>query len=446
MIRQKRKTRLILLWFCSLGAMHALKAQTSDSTIVKLSINEAIRQSKESNKLIEVFRNETSATQAELQDAKLGVLPRILTNASYQRYSDVTLFEDVLGESHSIPKPPNANAGALGVEAAFNLYSGGRQKAAVAGAKHKDELATINLNEQEANIGLQVAVQYLDMVKYYYHEKLIKDQERRAQTRLKNINAFYKNGKVTKSDVLRADVALSNIQLNLTANRNDCQISSHKLLTFLNKDYRTKIILEDTASLHLPAIGEVEQLLGDYSETFSILKVKKNIELQENRTKLTKSYNLPSINLFGGYGFNYPNTLVFPPQPQTFAVGLVGIKATYDISSLYQNKNKVKASYIRENELKQQKEWIEDNVQQEAKALITKYAEALNRMSVIKKSIEQAEANYNIQNAKYSNQLSLLTDLLEADNLYYEAKFNYIQANIGALSLYYRLLFLTGKL
>lgn len=435
-----------MLGLCLIAIAPSLKAQTSDSTVVRLSINEAISLSKTSNKLVGVFKNEVTATQAEINDAKMGVLPRVLTNASYQRYSDVTLFEDVLGESHTIPKPPNANAGTLGLEASFNLYSGGRQKSTVTASKYKNELANINLKEQEANIGLQVAVQYLDMVRYYYQEKLLKEQEARADTRLKNINAFYTNGKVTKSDLLRADVALSNIQLNQTSNKNDYQIGIQKLKMLLNLDNSTKIVIEDTASLNLPKIMEVEQLLGNYSETFSILKVQKNIQLQETRTKLTKSFNLPSINLFGGYGFNYPNTLVFPPQPQTFAVGLVGIKATYDISSLYQNKNKVKASLIREDELKQQKEWIEDNVQQEVTALITKYSEATNRMSVIEKSIEQAEANYKIQNAKYSNQLSLLTDLLEADNLLYEAKFNYIQANIAALSIYYRLLFITGKL
>lgn len=446
MIRQKEKSRIIMLWVCLITVSTNLKAQTSDSIVISLSIDDAIRQSKASNKLIGVFKKEMSATQTEIKDAKMGVLPRVLTNASYQHYSDVTLYEDVLGKSHTIPKPPNANAGTLGLEASFNLYSGGRQKAVITDFKHKNELAIINLKEQEGNIGLQVALQYLDMIRYYYQERLIQEQEARAQTRLKNINSFYNNGKVTKSDVLRADVTLSNIQLGLTSNRNDYEIGSQKLLTFLNKDYRTKVTLEDTTSLILPEIKEVEELLGDYSETFSILKVQKNIQLQENRTKLTKSFNLPSVNLFGGYGFNYPNTLVFPPQSQTFAVGFVGVKATYDISSLYQNKNKVLASHIREEELMQQKEWIEDNVQQEVKALVTKYSEAINRMSVIEKSIEQAEANYKIQNAKYSNQLSLLTDLLEADNLFYEAKFNYIQANIAALSIYYRLLFITGKL
>src|SRR5690606_33561651 len=116
MIRQEKKSRFIMLGLCLIAIAPSLKAQTSDSTIVSLSINEAINQSKTSNKLVGVFKNEIAATQAEINDAKMGVLPRVLTNASYQRYSDVTLFEDVLGESHTIPKPPNANAGALGLE------------------------------------------------------------------------------------------------------------------------------------------------------------------------------------------------------------------------------------------------------------------------------------------------------------------------------------------
>lgn len=419
------------------SSVFSLKAQTT----IKLTLNDAIQHAKGANRSIGVFKTEESATLSDLEDGKLGALPRIQSNASYQRYTKVTLFEGVLGGSHTIPKPPNANGGNLGLEAAFNLYAGGRQKAAVTDLKHKNELASINTKEQEANIGLQVALQYLDMIRLYFQEHLIDDQITRAQTRSKNITAFYANGKVTKSDVLRADVLLSNVLLSETANENDYLISNQRLNTLLNLEGSTKIIPADTTSLHL-----ADSLELDFSNAYAILKARKNIELQENRTKLARSFSHPTAALYGGYGFNYPNTLVFPPQPQTFAVGLVGVKLTYDISSLYQNKQRMKASRLRETALKQQKDWIEDNVQQEARALVVKYNEAIHRIRVIKKSIEQAEANYNIQNTKYANQLTLLTDLLEADNLYQESRFNYIQANIAALSIYYRLLFITGKL
>lgn len=423
-----------------------LNAQQVDSSTVKFSLEGAIRYAKASNKLIGVMKTEENAAQLDLEDARMGALPRIVSNASYQRFTKVTLYKDVLGESHTITKPPNANAGGLNVEAGFNLYSGGRHRAVINDLKHKEELAAINTKEQEANIGLQVALQYLDMVRVYYQEQLIKDQIERAQTRSKNINAYYVNGKVTKSDLLRAEVLLANALLSETANKNDYLISNQRLNTLLNLDECTKIIPVDTALLVLPDSLEFEAMLKDLSGTYSLVKAGKNIELQKNRTVLAKSANLPTVTLFGGYGFNYPNTLVFPPQAQTVAVGMAGVRVTYEISSLYQNKNKVRASAIRETELKQQKDWIEDNVVQEVKALAIKYNETAKRMLVIKKNIEQTEANYNIQNLKYANQLSLLTDLLDADNLYQESRYNYIQAHIAALSIYYRMLFITGKL
>lgn len=446
MIYKEKKSRLVILCFFLLASAPTIKAQIAENKEIKLSINDVIRLSKESNKLVNVFQEKVSASQVDLADAKMGTLPKVFTNFSYQRYTDVTLFEDVLGNSHSIPKPPNANSGGISLETSFNIYSGGRQKAIIRDAEYKNEIAAIDLKEQQANMSLQGVMQYLDMVKLYHQKKLIIDHKIRAITRLKNINAFYKNGKITKSDVLRADVSLSNIQLNEITNNNDYLISSQKLQTLLGMNIHTKIVLEDTTSLYRPEIGEVKMLLTDYSKAFLLLKADKGIQLQENRSKLTESVNFPSINLIAGYGLNYPNTLVFPPQPQTVGVGFLGVKATYDISSLYQNKNKVQASHIRENELKVQKEWVKDNLLQEVNALIVKYEEAINKMSVIEKSIEQAQINYDIQNAKYTNQLSLLTDLLEADNLLYEAKFNYIQANIVAISIYYRLLFITGKI
>ena len=423
-----------------------VKAQESGNTTIRISLHEAIRYAKESNKLVGVYKTEEIAAHSDLEDAELGALPRISSNAAYQRYTRITVFEGVLGDSKQLSKPPNANAGAVNLEASFNLYAGGRHRSIVNDARHKTELASINTKEQEASIGLQVALQYLEMVRYYFQERLIKDQVSRAETRSKNIASFYANGKVTKSDLLRAEVLLSNAHLGEAANRNDYAISNQRLNTLLNLESFTQIIPVDTTSLNLPDSTELENLLKDYAGAYAILKARKQIELQENRVALARSFNHPTVSLFGGYGINYPNTHVFPPKAETIALGLAGVRFSYDISSLYQNKSKIRSARLRAMGLKQQQSWITDNVQQEARTLAIKYVEAVNRLSVIRKSIEQAEINYEIQNTKYANQLSLLTELLDADNLYQESRFNYIQANIAALSIYYRLLFITGKL
>ncbi len=421
-------------------------AQPTDRTVLKLSLEEAIRYGKAANRSVKVFKMEEDATRLDWEDAKMGMLPRVQTNAAFQRYTKVVLFDGAIGDPHAIPKPPSPNAGALALESSFNVYGGGRQKASVTDGKLRSELAGIQTKEQEAAIGLQVVLQYLDMVKYIYQERLIDDQVNRAQTRLNNITTFYKNGKVTKSDLLRAEVQVANIELNAIANRNDYQISQQRLNTLFDVDAGTQIVPVDTAALFLQDSVEVSALLNDPSGNYALRKVQHQQLLQENRIRLTQSFNRPSVSLFGGYGFNYPNTFLFPPVAQTIGVGTVGVKLTYDISSLYQNSNKVKAARLRTVALGEQQRWVADNVSQEVQALTIKYHEAAHRLRVIRKSIEQAETNLHIQTTKYANQLSLLTDLLEADNLYQETRFNYLQANIAATAIYYRLLFISGKL
>lgn len=436
-----RQLSLILL--CTMLCLQVV-AQSSTGRL-SLSLADAISRAKESNKLIGVARQEQLAAAVDLAQAKSEVLPQLNTGLGYQRYTELTLYDGVFGDASHQTKPPNANAGNLNVESSFNLYAGGRQKATIRSFKLRTELAAINKEETEANIGLQTALSYLDMVKFYYQQQIIADQVDRLRILSKNIKALYTNGKVTRSDLLRADVMLSNAEVNQQASINDYAISNQRLNVLLGLDEQTLVLPTDTNALVIADSIRVSGLIQERAHIYSLLKVDKNIEIQQRQIEQLKSFNLPSVSLFAGYGFNYPNNFVFPPRDQTVGVGTVGIKLNYNISSVYQNKNRIRAARVRTDGLKQQKEWFQENVGQEISALAIKHREALNRIAVVKTSIEQAKLNYHIQNTKYLNQLSLLTDLLEADNLYQEARFSYIQTNINALAIYYRLLFVTGK-
>src|SRR5690606_24704811 len=116
------------------------------------------------------------------------------------------------------------------------------------------------------------------------------------------------------------------------------------------------------------------------------------------------------------------------------------------ISSIYQNKHKIRAARERLSGTDLQKEHLKEMIEEDIAGLKIKYKEALNRIAVTEKSIEQSRVNFEIINTKYSNQLALLTDLLDADNLYQESRYSNINAQIGALIIYYRLRYTTGNL
>jgi outer membrane protein TolC len=273
------------------------------------------------------------------------------------------------------------------------------------------------------------------------------DQVKRAQTRLNNIVSLYKNQKVTKSDVLRAEVTLANVKLSLQQNENDLIIANQKLDVLINVPDSVRIVPIDSAGMPKPQIGSLLQMINAAGvSSYSVQKAAKNVDVQKARLIGIKSISKPNVAFYTAYGVNYPNYLFFPPVNQAYAIGFVGLKAQYSISSLCQNKSKVSAAKLRVKELEVQQEAYSDNIRTEIKSYNIKYAEALTRISVNEHSVEQALVNYRIVNTKYLNQLSLLTDLLDADNLYQESRFNLIKAQTDALAIYYHILYASGNL
>ncbi|TDW51766.1 outer membrane protein TolC [Flavobacterium sp. 270] len=418
-------------------------AQIAPENSYKLTLTEAIQFAKKQNKWVKAVGIEEMAVAEDRKDVQNAALPSITVGSSYQRFSDVTLFSDGLSHAATSPRKPTATVGALGVDALFTIYGGGKHRALQAEQNLRLNLAKLNSQDLSGNISLQTASQYLDLVRFNEQQKFILDQVKRAQTRLNNINSLYKNQKVTKSDVLRAEVALSNAELSLMQNENDIAISNQKLDVLINVPDSVMIFPADSAGMAKPEIGS----LMPYIETagissFSIQKAAKNVEIQRARLRGIQSNNLPSLSFYSNYGFNYPYAAI----NQTYAVGFVGLKLQYSISSLYQNNNKVAAGKLRVNELEVQQDAHRDDVQAEITSFYIKYGEALKRITVNERSVEQASVNYKIVNTKYLNQLSLLTDLLDADNLYQESRFHLVQAQTDALVIYYRILYTSGNL
>lgn len=435
---------LILLFL--LGFSTPFFAQQKQNVPFNLSLKEAVAFARQNNKTIEVATIEQKASLADYNDAKNAILPTFGIGGSYQRFSKVRLYDHGLNDATQVNRLPSPDAANLGVDLAFNIYSGGKTKAIIEESSYRNVLSVINTNDQGGNISLQTAAQYLDLIRLYQFKNLIYEQEKRAKARLKNITSFYKNQHVTKSDLLRAELTLSNVLLNKTQNENDIEIGRKKLGILVNVPDWEQFYPSDTLLINNLKEAAISHESNEVDNSFAVQKVDMNLKVQAARIKSLQSNYYPSLSLISAYGFNYPNYLFFKPIDQVYSVGFVGFKLNYNISSLYHNSNKVKAAKERLGAIEVQKDWIKENVNEEISALNIKYGEALNRIEVTDKSIEQARVNFEIINTKYLNQLCLLTDLLDADNLYQESRYTLVNAQINALIIYYKLQYTTGNL
>ena len=422
-------------------------AQQASAQELKLSLKEAIALAKTQNIAVRVAYLEQKASEEDLKDARSSVLPEFTASAGYQRDTKLTLFQHGLADAISISPPPTANVAYQSTEMAFNLYSGGRTRALIQERQADKELANVNVRDMVGNASLQLVVRYLEMVKLINQRALISDQSERARTRVKTINALYKNERVTRSDLLRAELLLSSVRLDSIHNQNDIAIANNRIIVLLHLPNNVKVTPADSANMNRPALQELDHVAGDgVGSAYGVQRTNIQSSIQAARLKEIKGNAMPTISLVSAYGFSYPNYLEFPPVAQLYSIGYIGIRVSYTISSRYQNTHKVASTQIRLEEVRQSQQLVQDNTREEVTSLLIRYNESLTRIAVSQQSIEQASVNYRIVNTKYFNQLALLTDLLDADNLYQEARYDLISAETEASLIYYNLLYATGNL
>ena len=159
----------------------------------------------------------------------------------------------------------------------------------------------MSTQEQAGNICLQSVAQYLDMIRLRDQKKFIDEQIIRAETRLRNINALYRNQKVTRSDVLRAELNLSAVKLNLEQVENDFTISNQKLNVLLNLADSTHIIPTDSAAMARPTVDTLLSLVTVTPvDAYAIRKAALSIKIQEARDQKRKKQFFPDrVALFG---------------------------------------------------------------------------------------------------------------------------------------------------
>lgn len=93
-------------------------------------------------------------------------------------------------------------------------------------------------------------------------------------------------------------------------------------------------------------------------------------------------------------------------------------------------------------ELEEKEEQLKHEVFQAYK----KYEETEQKVNIVQEAIAQAKENYRIVKTKYANKLSLITELIDADNAYLEAESNLISVKINRQLKYYQLQYIIGKL
>ncbi|MCV9930503.1 TolC family protein [Flavobacterium sp. LS1R49] len=411
-----------------------------------ISLQEAIKIAKENNKNILKSRIEVDISKENIKETKELRLPEIDFNGGYSRVTNLTEFKGGFlkdkAVTHTIPEMYN-----IGTAIKVPLYAGNKINNAIAIANQESEIAQVKSEKAENDIQLEVIATYLEIQKMMELQKIIDENIKEEQSRLKEVQSLKTHGTITKNEVLRAELQLSDRELNALTNSKNIKIALHELKTILQLPEEQEIAIDTTASFNEDVkMDNYNFYLNNTLQNEEMRIANQEIEIKKTELKLAKGNYYPTINFFGDYNLKYPNYMFFPPNPYLYSLGQVGIEATFSLSGLYKNKTKVHIANSRIELQKTQSEIVKNKVQDELFRNHTQYEEITEKIKVVDKALKLATENYRIVKLKYLNQLVLITEMVDADNALLQAKYNKIATRIDAEMKHYELLHTAGLL
>lgn len=407
---------------------------------------EEIFESAETNSL-QLRPSYTAQTEAEreISVARAGRLPDINASLSLSYIGDGFTTKRNFSDYQKAPIPHFGNG--LNISVSQPVYTGGAVTSAIELAEMKSTAARYATDFQRDNIRFQLAGFYLDIYKYSNLRTVVESNIDAARKVLQEMRARYEQGTALQNDITRYELLVSNLELQLVRINNTLDILNTNLVTTAGLAPGTVIVPDSTIlARSLPREGATWWQAEAEVNSPSLSLARSGVDISRKAEALVRSERLPKIGLQAGWSVDGPILVEVPPINRNLSYWYVGVGISYNISALYKNNRSLSKSRAATQTALDQLDAARQNVAMAVNADHVRYLEAYEEVKTRQKSVELAERNYRTTATRYSADMALITDMLDAANSKLDAEQQLVNARINIIYYYYKLLFTTGKI
>jgi len=269
-------------------------------------------------------------------------------------------------------------------------------------------------------------------------KKFVDDNVDRLTSYQSDTQNLMKAGLVTRNDLLKIQVQLSNAKLSQIDAANDVEVSIMNLNNIMGQSLDTQIHLTSVPAITMGQEGMSAQtssgtptpILVDMAMKNRPDLLAMNYRVEASRSSVTAAQGnwWPQLALMANYFYSNPNQRYLPMQDKFKGTWEIGVVMQFDIwnwgTTAHQTAQASSQLHQNEYMLAQMK----DNATLEVKRSQLGVERAINRIDVAREAIEQAEENSRSTNEKYKNGLATSTDLLDASLAVLQARTSYTGA------------------
>lgn len=381
----------------------------------------------------------------EISVARNGRLPEIEASLSLSYIGDGFITKRNFSDYQKAPIPHFGNG--LAVNITQPVYTGGAVTSSIELAELKTTAARFATDLQRDNIRFQLTGFYLDIYKYTNLRRVVDSNIAQARKVLAEMRARYEQGVALQNDITRYELLVSNLELQLIKIDNTLDILNRNLVVTAGLPENTVIEPDSTIlARSLPTSGE-GWWQQEAAENAPVLKLARTgVDISRKAESLVRSEFLPKVGLKGAWTIDGPILVEIPPINRNLSYWYVGVGVSYNLSSLYKSNKSLSKSRAATRRAIEELDAASENVSLGVRADYVHYLEAYEELKTQQKSVELADRNYRTTSTRYSADMALITDMLDAANSKLDAEQRLVNARINIIYYYYKLLFTSGKI
>jgi outer membrane protein len=411
-----------------------------------LSVDKAVELGLENSKSLH-----SSLMKVEYADARSGEvgtqrLPKISFGGSYTRLSEVPPAELLIPKNFFGPGfPPNDISSVLSPTVLNNynmrlslqqpLFTGWRIQSATNIADYTAQATNEDYNKDRAELVYNVKNAYWNLFKAIEFKKVVDENVAQVSAHLKDVQNFAAQGILTRNEVLKVEVQLSNVQVLQLNAENNVRLATLALDNVIGLPLTTEVEL--TTEIDTSASAGQSAEFGSDLNVLLRKAVDQRPELRgmdyrvkaaESGVTMARSGWFPQIFLVGDYLYARPNQRIFPTQDIFKDTWDVSLSVSFDIWNWGATIDQTNQAQARLTQAQDALAQLRDGITFEVTQDYLNLNQSKQRVDVAVKGVAQAEENYRITDEKFKAGLVLNTDLLDAEAALLQAKWNHIQA------------------
>ena len=392
----------------------------SAADIPSLTISDAMQLADKQNPRIKAALSQVSAADHRITQAKSGFLPQVFFTETFSHTNNPMwafgnrLNQEMITQTDFDPArlnhPDSINNfnSALSVE--WSVFQGGQTRIGVNQAKLDRAAQDLFLTRTRQEVIASAATAYTGLVLANHQFDVVRKSLETARVHLEMIRNRYENGLAVKSDLLRTQVHIAELDQDRFQAESRISMAIAALNAAMGAPGDSSWRLATGLVKGEPVLGPVDEWIGmaqSHRPDMQYLRLQEQIA--ENEIQKSRAAHLPNINLIGTYELNSSD---FRNSADNYTVGAM---MRVNLFSGDRISAKTRESEAMLSRIRAMQNDMAAGIEVQTRQAFLQAQSAWNRISVAEAAVSQAEEGLRIVRNRYENGLLTLVSLLDAE-------------------------------